>query len=693
MASIEEFRDEQFQDVRIRAEASEQYAEDAFFDYTCEQLMDVGDLVSADRALYIGPPGSGTRIDGYGGNPLEDDGVLTLLLTDFSQTTDVQTLTRTEMDTQFKRGEKFLTRSLDSKFRGNLEETTAAFGLSDLIAATWQKADRVRFILITNKQLSSRVDGRAAGEFEGTPIAYNVWDLSRFHRLAESGSAAEEILVDLVNEFGGPIRALPAHLEVADYEAYIAIIPGEQLSAIYDRWGARLLEQNVRVFLQARGNVNRGIRNTIENEPEMFFAYNNGITATAEHVEVRKSADGLEITEIKNLQIVNGGQTTASIHTAAKKKDSDISPVFVQMKLAIVNPDRTLEIVPKISEYANSQNRVSSADFFSNHPFHVRIEEYSRRVTAPSPDGTFTFSKWFYERARGQYQDARGNKTQAERNRFDIEYPKKQSFSKTDLAKFINVWEMKPDTVSKGAQKNFADFASNIGKEWEKRVSDFNELYYRQLISKAIVFRSVEKLVSAQPWYEGGYRANIVAYAISKLAHDMSEHKEVVDFEKIWSKQALTGGLEEALALSAKVVHDVIVNPPVGVRNVTEWAKQQACWNRVKALNVGWPESLEADLVGRSEQTDRKQTARKERKVMDGIEAQTAVINAGSGFWSDVSEWGREASLLSPRDVGVLEVAKSMSESNKIPTEPQCKVLLETLDKFQENGCPLELES
>ncbi len=689
MASIEEFRDEQFQDVRIQAEASEQYAEDAFFDYTCEQLMDVGDLVSADRALYIGPPSSGTRIDGYGGNPLEDDGVLTLLLTDFSQTTDVQTLTRTDMDAQFKRGEKFLTRSLDSKFRRNLEETTAAFGLSDLIAATWEKVDRVRFILITNKRLSSRVDGRAAGELEGTPIAYNVWDLSRFHRLAESGSAAEEILVDLVNEFGGPIRALPAHLEVADYEAYIAIIPGEQLSAIYDRWGARLLEQNVRVFLQARGNVNRGIRDTIQNEPDMFFAYNNGITATAEHVEVRKSVDGLEITEIKNLQIVNGGQTTASIHTAGKKKDSDISHVFVQMKLSIVNPDRTLEIVPKISEYANSQNKVSSADFFSNHPFHVRIEEYSRRVAAPPADGTFTFSKWFYERARGQFQDARGNKTPAERNRFDIEYPKKQSFSKTDLAKFINVWEKKPDTVSKGAQKNFADFASNIGKEWEKRAGDFNELYYRQLIAKAILFRSVEKLVSAQPWYEGGYRANIVAYAISKLAHDMSEHNEQVDFEKIWGKQALTDGLEEALALSSKAAHDVIVNPPVGVRNVTEWAKQQACWNRVKAVNVDWPESLTSDLVGRGEVMDRKKSARSERKVMDGIDGQTAVINAGAGFWSEVSEWGREASLLSPRDVGVLEVAKMIP--NKIPSELQCKVLLETLVKFQENGCPLKI--
>ena len=690
MPNIEEFYDEQFQSVRILAEASGQYAEDAFFEYTCDQLMDVGDISSADRALYIGPTGSGIRIDGYAGDPLQDDGVLTLLLTDFNQTTDIQTLTRTEMDALFKRGENFFNRSLDANFRDRLEETTAAFGLSDLIAATWESVNKVRFILITNKELSSRVDGRPAGEVEGTPITYNVWDLSRFHRLAESGSATEEILVNLVEEFGGPIRALPAHLKNADYEAYVAIIPGQQLSAIYGRWCVRLLEQNVRVFLQARTGVNRGIRNTLENDPDMFFAYNNGITATAEHVEVQDSGDGLEITEIRNFQIVNGGQTTASIHTAGKKKDTDISTVFVQMKLSIVNPDRTIEVVPKISEYANSQNRVSSADFFSNHPFHIRIEEYSRRITIPSPDGTFTYSKWFYERARGQYQDARGNKTQAERNQFDLEFPKKQSFSKTDLAKFVNVWENKPDTVSKGAQKNFADFALYIGRAWERNPTNFNDLYYQQLIAKAIVFRSVEKLVSAQPWYEGGYRANIVAYAIAKLAYDISEMKQEVDLVKVWNRQALTKDLESALTFSSKAVHDVIVNPPKNVRNVTEWAKQQACWNRVKLLKLDWPESLRTDLLGKDEQKDRQKSARKERKVFDGIEAQTAVIQAGNTFWSEVNTWGANAGLLSPRDVGILAIAKSIP--HKIPSEPQCKVLLETLHKFQENGCPLELE-
>ena len=184
-------------------------------------------------------------------------------------------------------------------------------------------------------------------------MTYSVWDLGRLYRYASSGFEREEIVVDLEREFGGALPVLPAHLNDAGYESYLVVVPGSQLASIYDRWGARLLEQNVRVFLQARGSVNKGIRNTIENDPEMFFAYNNGITATAEGLETRKDGDGLVVTSLRNLQIVNGGQTTASIFAASRKKDVDLSQVFVQMKLSIVEPERAMDVVPKISEYPN----------------------------------------------------------------------------------------------------------------------------------------------------------------------------------------------------------------------------------------------------------------------------------------------------------------------------------------------------
>ena len=683
---IAEYHEELFQEIHSRADAEGRFAEDAFFEVLSESLIDAGEIETADRVHYVSP--RGIRVDGYGGDPVNSDAVLSLIITDFNQSHEVATLTATNLNAIFKRLFNFLDRSLDEAFRNSLEESAPVFGLADLIAARWPSIDRVRLFLVTNRVLSSRVDGREGGELQGIPITYSVWDLGRLHRFATSGHEREDYMVNL-NEFGAPLPVLPAHMQQADYESYLAVFPARQLALIYDRWGARLLEQNVRVFLQARGNVNRGLRNTITNNPEMFFAYNNGITATAESIETVESPDGLLLTGIRNFQIVNGGQTTASIHAALRNKEVDLDRVFVQMKLSIVSSDRATEVVPKISEYANTQNRVSAADFFSNHPFHIRIEAFSRRVYAPSKDGAFRQSKWFYERARGQYQDARGRLTQAERRRFDLEHPKPQMFTKTDLAKFLNVWRDKPDVVSKGAQKNFADFASFVGGEWSRHPNDFNEMYYRDAVAKAIVFRSVERLVSEQPWYQGGYRANVVAYAISKLAHDVARRGGSINFERVWRAQGISPGLRDALVVSAQAVHDVIIDPPDGMRNVTEWAKQQACWHRVMDLHVSWPDALETEIVSSSERDEVKRAAVKDQRMLNGIEAQMVVVQAGSDFWSDVKVWGLSKGFLSADDQGILDIAISMPA--RVPSEKQSVRTIEILQRLREEGCQLEV--
>jgi hypothetical protein len=680
---LEEFHEEFFQDILAAADAEGNYVEDAFFDRFCEYLVDAGELETADRVQFLSP--RGLRVDGYGGDPLSSEDVLSLIVADFSNEPDIGTLTATEMDAIFKRLSNFLTRSRDPGFRNSLEETAPAFGLADLIAQRWTSLQKVRLFLISNRLLSSRVDGRPAGDVDGVPITYSVWDLSRLHRFAASGAEREEVVIDLEADFGGAVDVLPAHLTDATYEAYVLVMPGSQLAAIYDRWGARLLEQNVRVFLQARGNVNKGIRNTLEHDPEMFLAYNNGLTATAEAVETRRTDRGLVLTGLRNFQIVNGGQTTASIHAASRKKDVDLSKVFVQMKLSIVEPSRAMEVVPRISEYANSQNRVSAADFFANHPFHVRLEEFSRRIFAPSPDGTFRQSKWFYERARGQYQDARGVLSSSLRKKFDLEYPRAQVISKTDLAKYLNAWRGHPEMVSRGSQKNFADFAREIGREWSSNSDAFNEAFYRHGIAMAIAFRETERLVSGQEWYQGGgIRSRVVPYAIAKLAYDAERLDCRVDFSRIWRAQTLPSDVRAALAVAAEAVHDVIVNAGTENPNPLEWAKQPACWTRVKALSIAWPEGWERTLVTTAEQVEERRAALKDQRVLNGIEAQMAVVKAGSDVWRRVREWGIERQLLSPDDADILRVASSLP--SRVPTEKQSVRVLEVLRMLHDEG-------
>ncbi|MDE0343594.1 MAG: AIPR family protein [Deltaproteobacteria bacterium] len=267
--------------------------------------------------------------------------------------------------------------------------------------------------------------------------------------------------------------------------------------------------------------------------------------------------------------------------------------------------------------------------------------------------------------------------------------PRRQLFTKTDLAKFVAVWEKRPHEVSLGAQKNFAAFARRIGQHWKTAPDDFNEGWYRESVAKAIVFRATERLVTEQPWYQGGYRANIVAHAIAKTAHDVGAMGKAVDFQDVWRRQTLPPAMAPALVAAAESVHDVLIAPPEGISNVTEWAKKQACWNRVSEREVAWPQPFLDGLISTADRRDEARNARREQRELKSVEAQIVVVRAGPAFWAEALAWGRERELLTPREVGVLGVAANPAGS--APTERQAAKAVEALTKLQAEGYAGEL--
>ncbi|OYX55759.1 MAG: AIPR protein [Brevundimonas subvibrioides] len=680
--TVEDFHEDFFNEIRTHADAGGRFMESAFLESYGEWLVNSGEFETFDVAPYRAA--RGMRVDAYGGDPLEAEGVLSLAVVDFNPDSQLVSLTKTDVEAAFKRLENFLRASLTDGFRDQLEESSPGYGLAELIHARRAGINRVRLFLISNRALKARYDGIDAGTVDGLAVSYNVWDMGRLHRLVASGRGKEDIEIDFMEQFGQRLPCLPAHVGGDGYEAYLSVVPGELLSRIYDKWGARLLEANVRSFLQARGGVNKGIRNTILNDPGMFFAYNNGVTATAEQVETVVENGTTYISSLTNLQIVNGGQTTASIFSAGKKDKANLERIFVQMKLSVVDPERAMEVVPKISEFANSQNKVNAADFFANHPFHVRMEEFSRRIWAPALDGTFTQSKWFYERARGSYDNARAYLTKAKRDAFDVEYPKVQRFAKTDLAKFEMVWEGCPDLVSKGAQKTFGEYAKLAGQRWDKDSDAINELYFRAAVAKAIVFRNLESLVSEQQWYqaEGGYRAQIVAYTIAKFDDLLKSGGLALNFDMIWKEQALPSVLARTLVDLAEVVRPAIVQPDSTVANISEWAKKSACWSRVQALSFELPEELDVVLLDRQAKKAVAKDAKAVQKMDNGIEAQARVMKLGPSVWSRAGAYAAQRKLLSPADHSLIGLAARRA----IPTEKQSIRLVEALGELEADG-------
>lgn len=682
-STIDEFFHDFRQDLLLGAEVNGRFQLEEFMEVIASELVETGFIEGFDYCHYRAQ--RGIRVDGSWFN---DEGVLNLFVADFEQRAELASLTRRDIDSAFKRVSSFFEASADRNLAEDIEVTSPEYDLARQIADRRGSISSLNLILFSERTLSGAVQDLPDGEVAGVPASYHVWDISRLYRQRTSRSHKEPLDIDFKKMFGDGVACLPACLSNDVYKSYLMVMPADALATLYGKFGARLLEQNVRTFLQARGNVNKGIRATIMNEPGMFFAYNNGITATAQSIDTEESDFGLKITRIVDLQIVNGGQTTASLFHTRKRDGADLSHIFVQMKLSVIDSQENEMIVPKISEYANTQNRVNAADFFSNHPFHGRMEEFSRRIWAPAQKGSLRETHWFYERVRGQYADAQSNLTSAEKRRFLAEYPKQQMFTKTELAKFENVWDDHPMWVNRGSQKNFVRYAERIGKEWEKSSDAFNEFYFKRVVARGLIFRATERIVSNQSWYNGGYRANIVAYTLALLAEIAKRRNGSVDFMEVWRTQTVGAVLNESIALVSCAVNDDITRPANGVSNISEWCKKEACWtrmtNRIEAVEAALPVAFYDHLVSLGDLEETMRSAKRAQKVDNGIEAQKKVLAVSASEWARINRSMLERNLLTPKEVGVMKVA--MQIPLKLPTEKQSMVLLEILHKGQIEG-------
>jgi len=681
--TLEDFHADLMREVVVRADATADSTESAFAAVVSDYLLDEG--VISDFVPCVVRQ-RGFRVDGYAF--IQDEATLDLYVTDYLSSERIETLTKTAMELSFKRLEGFFLKSKVPDFVNGLEVAHPAWGLAKQIQEEASTLARVRFYLFTNRQLSSTVKELPTTQKDGCEWTYRVFDLGALQRLL-STTEPEEIIVDFEEMFGEPLVCLPAGGPDANsVDSYLAVIPGDWLAKIYDRFGGRLLEQNVRTFLQVRAKVNKGIRKTILEEPGMFFAYNNGISTTAVEADLELSGGVGKLHSVRHLQIVNGGQTTASIfNVKMKERGVNLSGIRVQMKLTIVPSSRVDEIVPRISQYSNSQNKISEADFFSNHPFHVRVESISRHTWAPAVGGSHIQTHWFYERARGQYVNQQAYLSPAKKREFQLQNPRGQVITKTDLAKVINTFRRLPYIVSLGAQKNFGHFVTFVNDEWKQDGVDFNDTWFHSTIAQTIIFKVAERLIQDAEWYALGYRAQTVTYTIALLQERLANSSLAIDTERIWLRQEVGPALKETIQAVAEQVQDRIIRAAGmnGIVNVTEWCKRKGCWEDVCAhVPVQLTTRLDVELCSLEDATADKKAARRERRMFNDVDAQLEVVNRGAEYWTRLLGWGNSGIDLSPSEIQVLRIAAAIPK--KIPSPQQCMKLLEVEAKAKDEG-------
>jgi hypothetical protein len=584
---IELFAEHLKQEVRIKCEpdtGTPPLLADAFTSAVLERLIEHNEADDATICAYEDPARGKLGAARLNAWSLSGDGAtLDLFVALYLDEPAPPNVTRLEAEKHFKLLRACLRRALDG-WHEKLEPADPAFVALQAINGAKDSLTTVRLFFLTDGVVKA---GEIAQEqMDGLELRYVLWDLDKLSRLQVGDR--EVIALDFAADYGGPVPALETEASTGEYRTYLAFLPAPVLAKIYGQHGQRLLERNVRAFLSAKGKINKGLQQTLKDTPHRFLAYNNGLCCTAASVEVETRDNGHALLKtVTDFQIVNGGQTTASIYHATKREGTDVSGVVVQVKLTVLSdPERVADIVPLISKYANSQNKVNAADFSANGKFHLEIEKLSRTVWAPAVSGLDRGTHWYYERARGSYADDKLRQGTKPRIRdWEKQNPPGQKFTKTDLAKYEQIWNGLPHVACRGAEKNFIALAQRHEDEGEPMV---DAAYFRHLVAKMIFFKATERIVTDQTG--GEIRAQVVAYTMAWLAEKSGRR---IDLGQIWEKQSVPEALKPAISAVAKAAYDHIKAQP-GIS--TEAAKKEECWEKFQRLRIeldaAWEKSL-----------------------------------------------------------------------------------------------------
>lgn len=622
-----------------------------------------------------------------------------LFITIYRTGEEIPVIYKKEIDQAVTRITNFFRKATYNNYEDDVAESSPIFEFAHTLGSYQELKDnlvRVNAFILTNGEYKGEIPQSTS--LNGNKIFYRILDINYLFQVSEASHVPIEIDFD---EEKAIVPCLPASTDNEEYQAYVAIIPGTCLASLYERFGSRLLEQNVRSFLQFNGKINKGIRETIKTEPHMFFAYNNGLAATADHIELDES--GHFISRINNLQIVNGGQTTASIYYTQKKDKADISRIYVQMKISVIKKQEQFsEIVSRISKYANTQNKVNDADFTANNQALIEFEKLSRYILTPMSSDSPLQTFWFFERARGQYKTLRQKEgfTKSRQDAFDKKYPKGQVLTKTDIAKYLNAYEevyegkklvIGPHIVARGNEKNYARFINNNLPENLKKI---NNVYFEDTIAKAILFKTADKRygTKASAVHIGELKNVTVPYTIALLTR-ITDGK--LDLYKIWKAQQLSPALSDFIFDLMIQVNEFIIKNSVGSHYI-EWAKKEECWDKVKGHTFAYDlAQIKDDLIDSSNPPVRRVTG-EDLSGNGTYEHEMGIIRSiPPSLWNKIADWGQTSGFLAIHYQSAARDTAHKLKYNHLITETDrkramaiyeivCKYNIELLDEADE---------
>ena len=547
-----------------------------------------------------------------------------------------------------------------------------AYDISKTIFNNSSDITTVRIFVFTNCVCSTLPKTRKEGKIEFQNYLY---DLNQIYKSSLGGAESTDIYIDFTRS-KHKVRCMLAHKTKNKISSYMAIFPGEVLYNIYKLFGQRLMNLNVRSFLQLKTKINRGIQETLLEEPSRFFSYNNGIAVVVDNIEIAQDKEGSYLTSASGFQIVNGGQTVATLFRTKKQNSANFTDVMVPGKITLVKKEDIEEIVPKISSSANTQNVVKKADFSSNHEFHMKIKKLSNKIR------TSQGQLWFYERMRGEYQLQKMKQKDLGKNKksklLEMSLPN-MKFTKEDLAKYINCWHyLDPHIACMGAQKNFVTFMKSLNDK--KFHENPDEDFFQKYCAISILFNKTAKIIKNNSSI-AGYRSQVLNYTVSMISYNTSRK---INFNLIWIDQDLSHEFQDLINKWTLKIYETIQKTAKG-KNISEWCKKEECWEDLIDRNFDFtktpPEFTNVKkLSGKSVKSTKELFSPED---MDNIKKCKSIATKD---WEKIIVWAMERDDVHYIQIQILQSlwGQSLQNWKRQPSPKQAKSALKTILKAEE---------
>lgn len=654
MTEIEKFFNSFKQEISTLqfSEEDGEFQEQSFTRVCLDMLMQANETENAVVAYDEKAFGTKNqhKINGYAVSEACD--TIDLFISIYEPSDSIVIVDKQSIDRACTRIINYFAKAYFNHYENELAETSSIFEFSYQLANSEEirkNLIRVNAYILTNARYKGEIP--ASKEIFGQRIYINIIDIDKLYSM--SAQSRLPIQLDL-KEHGVEPKCLQIPTDSDMYDGYLTYLPGSFLASLYDQYGFKLLEQNVRSFLQFKGGINRGIKDTILRKPSMFFAYNNGISATADSIELDE--EGSVIQKINNLQIVNGGQTTATLFYASKDAKENIDKVLVPMKISVIkNAENSYDIVKYISKFANTQNKINDADLSANDPIFVEIEKLSRYMITPITIDSSQQHYWFFDRISRQYDNlyTQNSKSKSRKKAFLLKYPKQCKFTKYELAKYYNSFYelvvdgkiiVGPHCVVDGNEVNFRAF-----RDYVMPNLDVNNVFFEDLIAKAILFKEVDRRHGTKRSKTppiGDMKQVMVPYSIALL---QIATEGCLDLAKIWKNQKVSSELSDYMYnLMVQLNQFLIDKSPRS--NIIEWGTKEDCWKIVKKeFNIPSIASIKNDVCSKETIIQRYLDNESSDSEMNAINQQL-ISSISSETWYKVADWGKDSGCLSLQD-------------------------------------------